>query len=73
MLVAEREGVGAPADGRVLDPAAAWYAVSDGRLVVGGLVCEGRGREYACGGVDLVDISFQQRSAAAAARRRSRG
>ena len=48
-------------------------AVSGGRLVVGGLVCEGRGREYACAGVDLVDILFQQRSAAAAARRRSRG
>ena len=38
-------------------------AVSGGRLVVGGLVCEARGREYACGGVDLMDISFQQRSA----------
>ena len=31
-------------------------AVSGGRLVVGGLVCEARGREYACGSVDLVDL-----------------
>ena len=72
VLVAEREGVGAPADGRVLDPAAARHvrAVSGGRLVVGGLVCEGRGERVCvrrCRPVGhIVPAAFGSGSSAAA-------